>query len=825
MDPLDEYLQGTYLDEKRDITRVDTLLSDVWQSLTYTYTKKGWPYEFKDSGPLTQPDKWSYSTASMILFALASSIGLSNENALLPSVRIQTENRPEQKLKDTFWEVFLSLVDAIPKTKASKEPQLNCISSTFGKNDPFTLSWLLLLRQITENDPIHLKKLDDFQKAVETSSIQYLKTLQKNNGAKCFDLKEISKDAIISETDHVFPILRSIQLLRSLEEIESVKISKTIISFFMDDIQKKLLARIHQHLSFYEIPNSDFDAAELVFSLEGILRLNKQQYSIDRNLINRIFEVLDKMQKRSPYWRPLKPFLATNKGYALLPLSVEIANSLLRICQLLQSNDRVEFYFSKYSDLFKRYTDWLFTRVARISIYTDKEHLNITGWHSEHVHELKKIHSWETAQVALYLIYYRAMLQEHIARTSLAKANLKVDYSLRRDIEFNKYKSDPIKYWQKAWEDKAEPLSSLPAISPYRVLHEIGIHYISERIKNKGTPHYSMLLYGPSGTAKTTTAEEIAKTLNWPLITISPSNFIAKGESEVETRTKNIFQALSEQKEVVILFDEIDQLILDRDSKLYREQSDIFKFMTPGMLVKLKTLRDKKGPIFIIATNYEERIDNAAKRLGRIDNKFLIAPPDSIRRKKILEEQLEKAFKKRYSNDNIMSFKRKIKSIDFLKISKKTVFFAFGELKQISERVIENISGPNASAKEIFSSISDIINNGQTPVIRLSAYQSRFRKAEITGQDINRDFPTVQEPSIEYLMLLYLKCEIRNNANDEEIDLAKNAYNTALKENNISSLSQKTKDAKIKQLEKLIKDRKVAIRILQDKKLNTNLFS
>ncbi len=38
----------------------------------------------------------------------------------------------------------------------------------------------------------------------------------------------------------------------------------------------------------------------------------------------------------------------------------------------------------------------------------------------------------------------------------------------------------------------------------------------------------------------------------------------------------------------VILFDEIDRLILDRDSKAYSEQSDVFQFMTPSMLIKIQ---------------------------------------------------------------------------------------------------------------------------------------------------------------------------------------------------------------------------------------------
>ena len=39
----------------------------------------------------------------------------------------------------------------------------------------------------------------------------------------------------------------------------------------------------------------------------------------------------------------------------------------------------------------------------------------------------------------------------------------------------------------------------------------------------------------------------------------------------MEARAKAIFKSLEEQSEVVILFDEIDRMILDRDSKLIFE--------------------------------------------------------------------------------------------------------------------------------------------------------------------------------------------------------------------------------------------------------------
>src|SRR5262249_23912624 len=89
---------------------------------------------------------------------------------------------------------------------------------------------------------------------------------------------------------------------------------------------------------------------------------------------------------------------------------------------------------------------------------------------------------------------------------------------------------------------------------------------------------------------------------------------------------------LRSQEGVIVLFDEIDQFLLDRNSTLYNDQDDVFKFMTPGMLTKLQNLREAEGVIFIIATNYYERIDSAIKRRGRIDDHFLLSIPDQKQR-------------------------------------------------------------------------------------------------------------------------------------------------------------------------------------------------
>ena len=125
---------------------------------------------------------------------------------------------------------------------------------------------------------------------------------------------------------------------------------------------------------------------------------------------------------------------------------------------------------------------------------------------------------------------------------------------------------------------------------------------------------------------------------------------------------------LQAQPRAVVLFDEIDQFMLDRDSKYFRDQDTVFQFLTPGMLTKLNDLRASKSVLFVIATNYEERIDAAIKRQGRIDQHLLLLPADRERRKKFVGQLWTSG------------------TIDLDEAAAKSVFLSHNDMKLISSR-------------------------------------------------------------------------------------------------------------------------------------------
>ncbi len=144
---------------------------------------------------------------------------------------------------------------------------------------------------------------------------------------------------------------------------------------------------------------------------------------------------------------------------------------------------------------------------------------------------------------------------------------------------------------------------------------------------------YSLILYGPPGTGKTTFIEALALTCNVPLVEVTPSDIIKEGEALAEQRARIVFEALSLLTRVVILFDEFDPVLRRRDPN--SKDLNVFSFLTPGMLPKLKELHDsakKRAVAYVLATNLIGTLDEAAIRPGRFDERLGIFPPDLLSR-------------------------------------------------------------------------------------------------------------------------------------------------------------------------------------------------
>lgn len=745
MTNLQEYLTSQYPSDIRDIEEVETLLVSVTDVYRLDFhQEKAWPYQILATKDTDFPDIPSQSTTAMILNALLRFGGYfesadttpdhvkRNVFAIEAAKKSFIKPPPAPAVQDdSLGAVVRRAGLLLSRLVGGSTETIQTNSTTYGKDDIFTLAWIAEVASSDwksvygDNETVKeaLAAWTNIADRVGAKVLEKAQIWAKSDGKDFMSLLNPSDLDIKPQVQpHAFTVLRLVQALQRLclaSGGEAVQTSfQAAFRFF-----EKLL---HEQLSFSSIPDSRFDPAELMFCLEGMLIC--QQSTVDRTVFDRVLSVLSDAQSKSAYWRPVKPFLTTQKGYALFPVSVEIANSLMRACAIFDGNSLQDTYGSRCVGLLRRYWQWLRARQVRVK----KDDVERIGWHSEHVNAPEVIHLWETSQVMEFLLSFRNTLHRHIARTTLVLSRFT--------------QSSPKKVpWSEITEshEPVDPVTGVGEDSKLSIYRRIKDDFIDPRGKPGGDQNFSILLYGPPGTGKTTIANGIANALNRRFITITVSDFLASGDAQLEARAKDIFTVLMAQPECVVLFDEIDHFLLDRDSERYGDQDTVFQFMTPGMLTKLNDLRRKERALFVVATNYEDRIDAAIKRTGRIDRNYLVLPPDAEKRKQFIRQWIGETPLRGKNEERL--FDTDVGEQDWPRLKRHSLFLGFsdieGAVKEVRSRNVRNV---DLLAKALES---------RARTTSLEAYQSRF-----TG-DENTPLPVRETPIREFLCLLALYCE------------------------------------------------------------------
>lgn len=664
MDDLDVFLRDKYRSYAADIENLRGLLKETLNVFAEQFRDSQWPYRLETGQEPKNDDHYTFSTPSMIMTSLQIARGRPRFSPVVPGKRVErfldwdslTELADQidshtkaalQKLVDESKQIWPEKPGEKPEERPGRDGNATgkesgipagsamrplTTSRTFGPDDPFTLTWLLQLLSIDDFGKEHR----DFETQVKDRATLVADLVVSNADPlkNALEIKDIEK------VGHAFPVTRVIHLIELLRQWDKT----TNWDVGLARVHDRMLQRINQHLAQSSIPGSAFDPAELVFALEGLLLTSRVKP--DMSLVDRVFNVLHETHERRPFWFPVRPFKVTPQGLVLLPASVEVANSLLRVCasgHFEQEHDRD--YFGKSLELLEKYRQWLGGR--EYQGFTTGG-MRFRGWESEHTYTGDQIHLWETSQVIIFFQYYGIMLGQHLARRSLELSRLTrlrnskvaskvptqqpttdAQHSSDRMSSEHEQTDHPQRSQHEiggSWWQINEPLSDAAEESDYRVFGWIDKDYVRTRRLR------SMLLYGPPGTGKSTIAEKLSSDLKMDMLTITPSDFLAEGGEAIEARAKAIFDVLGQQSDMVVLFDEIDQLLLDRDSDFYERQGDIFKLLTPGMLTKINNLAKAKRVFFVIATNYCERIDRAIRRPGRIDRRLLILPPNNEQR-------------------------------------------------------------------------------------------------------------------------------------------------------------------------------------------------
>ena len=143
---------------------------------------------------------------------------------------------------------------------------------------------------------------------------------------------------------------------------------------------------------------------------------------------------------------------------------------------------------------------------------------------------------------------------------------------------------------------------------------DLNLSELTEKLKEKGQDKpFSMIIYGPPGTGKSYYLRYLADQLGIGTLEMTAANLLSKWTGETNKNIINMFRE-AENRKAMIIIDEIETLIKDRESEDNTFRNEIVNtFLTELDAVKYP---------FACTTNYIDKVDKAALRRFVFKTKF-----------------------------------------------------------------------------------------------------------------------------------------------------------------------------------------------------------
>lgn len=241
------------------------------------------------------------------------------------------------------------------------------------------------------------------------------------------------------------------------------------------------------------------------------------------------------------------------------------------------------------------------------------------GWSSGHRSNREDPESWATASTYSYGNCLRRLFG--IWTREAAARELPIATERKPETEAVSIIGDRGDTWSRSSDNVAVKLMTIFVNPVLSKRPADSLEPDEERIqKNQAR---GAILFGPPGTSKTTLARAIAAAIDWDYVELHASHFVADGLGEVQRTADRIFKRLMQLDRTVILFDEIDELVREREA-----ESDAFgRFLTTSMLPKLAELWKRRNVMYFVATNHIDYFDSAIIRAERFDAILHVPPP------------------------------------------------------------------------------------------------------------------------------------------------------------------------------------------------------
>ena len=342
---------------------------------------------------------------------------------------------------------------------------------------------------------------------------------------------------------------------------------------------------------------------------------------INRRLVKAALAAFFEEQTPSGLWDKGQPIYKSfrrqgrNVGNAFV-FAIDTVGSLL---EALPAED-----FRPHLGALQRTLEWIESHqvVDVITDYCDAETGQcfgkpLTGWASPHLSPGTGPQAWSTGQVITCISRMRSNVQELMNDDVLNEFN---------GVHLSDKGQRPAAWDRLLDSDLGNPDESGESRTIKSVLEERMLIPFASSINSPGVgAAYSAILFGPPGTAKTTICESLAHRMGWDFVVIDTTAFLADGLTNVAARIRYVFDRLQRLNECVILFDEIEEFCLDRETPGLGMES---RMLTTAMLTAINDLRRGKKSVFFLATNRLRAFDSAITRAGRFDVQLFVGTPN-----------------------------------------------------------------------------------------------------------------------------------------------------------------------------------------------------
>jgi hypothetical protein len=393
-------------------------------------------------------------------------------------------------------------------------------------------------------------------------------------------------------------------------------------------------AKLAEEIALHSTDSATLVSDQLTWGLTAFIK-NTENLSSDlraQDLIRTAFAALARTQQPNGSWRHYAPlFVYSHKGNAYCYVYESFTYLLKAVLDKFEAQEFFEGVMEAFIVPLQRLRQY--AEITQVQ-HPSSDKTDAIGWTSGHRPGESNPEGWATASVFSFLQAYRRLVGLLARRAALRELHMSSIKRIERPLNELGSRGD-------TWLEEGKESSTaeqLLSLFVYPIL--------TGQSNNPSEPDdqpieefqaRSAILFGPPGTSKTTLARCVAEALGWKYIELHSSHFVAEGIGAIQRTADKVFALLMELDHAVVLFDEPDELVREREGS-----PDAFgRFLTTSMLPKLAELWKQSRVIYFIATNHINYFDAAIIRSERFDVVVSVPPPSFRSKLRELTERLE----------------------------------------------------------------------------------------------------------------------------------------------------------------------------------------